>query len=100
MAPSDHERRRSETTTLYQIVQQHLETYLALAGEADWDGQHVRADVERECRHYLGCGVFAQRLGATRPGTSLQHSMLNVVSAVSPAPITKGLDQCARTLEH
>ena len=59
MAPSDHERRRSETTTLYQIVQQHLETYLALAGEADWDGQHVRADVERECRRYLECGILA-----------------------------------------
>jgi hypothetical protein len=33
--------RRPEQTTLYQVVQQHLETYLALAGEDDWDGQRV-----------------------------------------------------------
>jgi len=28
-------RRRPEQTTLYQVVQQHLETYLAPAGEDD-----------------------------------------------------------------
>jgi hypothetical protein len=31
-------RRHPEQTALYQVVQQHLETYLALAGEDDGDG--------------------------------------------------------------
>jgi hypothetical protein len=42
-----------EQAVLYQVVRQHLETYLALAGEDDWDGQHVLAYVEREFRRYL-----------------------------------------------
>lgn len=66
MAPSDHERRRPETTTLYQIVQQQLETYLALAGEDDWGGQHVRADVERQFRRYLECGILAYGFARAR----------------------------------
>jgi hypothetical protein len=37
--PAPYGRRQSEQTALYQVVQQHLETYLALAGEDDWDGQ-------------------------------------------------------------
>ena len=52
-------RRHPEQTVLYQVVQQHLETYLALAGEDDWDGQRVGAYVEREFRHYLECGILA-----------------------------------------
>ena len=52
-------RRRPEQTALYQVVQQHLETYLALAEEDDWDGQRVPAYVEREFRRYLECGILA-----------------------------------------
>jgi hypothetical protein len=51
--PAPYRRRHPETTALYQVVQQHLETYLALAGEEDWDGQPVPAYVEREFRRYL-----------------------------------------------
>jgi len=46
-------RRHPEQTVLYQVVQQPLETYLALAGEDDCDGQRVPAYVEREFRRYL-----------------------------------------------
>ena len=54
-----YRRRCPEQTTLYQVVQQHLEIYLALAGEDDWDGQRVPAYVEREFRRYLECGMLA-----------------------------------------
>ena len=47
-----YRRRRPEHTTLYQVVQLHLETYLALAGEDDWGRQRVPAFVEREFRRY------------------------------------------------
>jgi len=57
--PVPYCRRHPERTTLYQVVQQHLETYLALAGEDDWDGQRVPAYVEREFRRYLACGILA-----------------------------------------
>ncbi len=40
-------------------MQQHLETYLALAAEDDWDGQRVPACVERELRRYLECGILS-----------------------------------------
>ncbi len=46
-------RRHPEQTSRYQVVQQHLETYLALAGEDDWDAQRVPAYVEREWRRSL-----------------------------------------------
>ena len=35
-------RRHPEHTILYQIIQQHLETYLRLAREDDWDGARAR----------------------------------------------------------
>ena len=48
-----YRRRHPEQTALYQVVQQHLETYLALVLEDDWDGPRVPAYVEREFRRYL-----------------------------------------------
>ena len=52
-------RRRPERTVLYRLVQRHLETYLALAREGDWDGQRMPAAAEREFRRYLECGILA-----------------------------------------
>ena len=54
-----YSRRRPEHTVLYQLVQQHLETYLARAREEDGDGQRVPAYVERAFRRYLACGILA-----------------------------------------
>ena len=61
MIPSEHRhgRRRPENTTPYHIVQQHLQTYLALAREHEWDGQRVPAYVGREFRQYPECGILA-----------------------------------------
>jgi hypothetical protein len=41
--PVPYCRRHPEQTALYQVVQHHLETYLALAGEDDWNGRRVPA---------------------------------------------------------
>jgi hypothetical protein len=41
-----------------EFIQQHLETYLTLAREDNWDGQAMPAFGERECRHYLECGIL------------------------------------------
>ena len=64
--PAPYCRRHPEQTVLYQVVQQHLETYLALAQEDDWDGQRVPAYVEREFRHYLECGILAYGFARAR----------------------------------
>jgi hypothetical protein len=48
-----YRRRRPETTTLHQIVREHLETYLALANESDPMGNGIPDYVEKEFRSYL-----------------------------------------------
>jgi hypothetical protein len=74
--PVPNSRCRPEQTTLDQVVQQHLETYPALAGEDDWDGQPVPAAREngrqvpaygsRESRRYLECGSLASGFARAR----------------------------------
>ena len=54
-----YSRRHPEQTVLYRIVQQHLETYLMLSREGDWDGHAVPAYAERDFRRYLECGILA-----------------------------------------
>jgi hypothetical protein len=51
--------RRPADTVLYRVVQQHLETYLALSREGLLDEDPVPAHVERELRRYLECGILA-----------------------------------------
>jgi hypothetical protein len=53
-----YRRRRPEVTTLHRIVREHLETYLALANEADPMGDGVPDHVEKEFRSYLTCGLL------------------------------------------
>ncbi len=56
-------RRRPEATALYQIVQQHLQTFcarVAAATAGDTDHQTLPAFVERELRAFLSCGVLAR----------------------------------------
>jgi len=64
--PAVYARRRPEQTVLYRLVQQHLETYLALACEGDGDGHAVPGDVERELRRYLECGILAYGFARAR----------------------------------
>jgi hypothetical protein len=64
--PAVYARRRPEQTVLYSLVQQHLESYLALAREGDWDGQRVPPSVEREFRRYLECGILSYDFARAR----------------------------------
>jgi len=64
--PAVYARRRPERTVLYRLDQEHLETYLALAREGDWDGQRVPASVEREFRRFLRCGILILAWGFCR----------------------------------
>jgi hypothetical protein len=61
-----YRRRRPENTTLHRIVREHLETYLALAEEADPMGDGVPDHVEKEFRSYLRCGILAHGFARAR----------------------------------
>ncbi|MGD8362582.1 MAG: transposase, partial [Gemmatimonadota bacterium] len=61
-----YRRRRPETTTLHRIVREHLETYLALANEAQPFGDGVPDHVEKELRSYLRCGILAHGFARAR----------------------------------
>ena len=63
-----YRRRRPERTPLYQSVQGHLETYLALAREGHTDEDGVPQYVEREFRRYLECGILAHGFARARCG--------------------------------
>jgi hypothetical protein len=49
--PAPYARRRPEATAIYRIVQQHLETHLALPHEDDWDGQAMPGGTKRSRSH-------------------------------------------------
>lgn len=57
LAGPDYQRRKPETTVLYQVLQEHLETFLARVGDgcANWPGF-----VKRELRGFMDCGVLAR----------------------------------------
>jgi hypothetical protein len=54
----EYRRRQPETTLLHQVVSEHLEPFLARAGELA-DGRGLPRFVERELRAYLKCGILA-----------------------------------------
>jgi len=64
--PQPYRRRRPETTTLHQVVREHLETYLALANGSDPMGDGVPDHVEKEFRSYLTCGILAHGFARAR----------------------------------
>ena len=61
-SPAVYLPRRPADTVLYQIVAQHLETYLYLARQGDLDFDAVPEYVEHEFRKYLTCGILAHGL--------------------------------------
>ena len=61
-----YRRRRPERTPLYRTVQGHLQTYLALAQDAQGGG--APAYVEGEFRRYLECGILAHGFARARCG--------------------------------
>ena len=61
-----YRRRKPETTSLYRVVQEHLESYLAQASESNPMGDGVPAHVEKEFRSYLKCGILAHGFARAR----------------------------------
>jgi Putative transposase/Transposase zinc-binding domain len=55
--PRPYERHRPETTPLYVVVREHLETFLAHVREER--GKDLPRYVEQELRRYLRCGILA-----------------------------------------
>ena len=61
-----YRRRRPERTILYQVVQCHLESWLAQHREADPDHDPVPWYVEEEFRRYLDCGLLCRGFARAR----------------------------------
>jgi DNA-directed RNA polymerase subunit RPC12/RpoP len=64
--PALYRPRRPAESVLYRVVQEHLETYLALAREGELDADAVPRFVEREFRRYLECGILAHGFARAR----------------------------------
>ena len=58
-APAHYARRRPEQTVLFDVLQEHLETFLALASEHG-DGPGLPRFVVKELREFLSCGILAK----------------------------------------
>ncbi|MDA9981737.1 transposase zinc-binding domain-containing protein [Gammaproteobacteria bacterium] len=56
---SIYRRRRPERTVVYQVVQEHLETWLAHYNEAEPESNPVPHYIERGLRKFLECGILA-----------------------------------------
>jgi hypothetical protein len=64
--PAGYRRRAPETTVLYQVVQAHLETFLADARARSDAGAGYPTFVEREFRKFLDCGILARGFSRLR----------------------------------
>jgi len=71
---SVYRRRRPEETPLYQVVQHHLETYLAMA-EAD-EVTDLPPWAEHEFRRYLTCGILAFGFARARCNDCCQERLV------------------------
>ena len=69
--PRTYQRRMPETTVLYAIIRDNLETFLDDAGARHESGAGYPRFIEQEFRRYLDCGILAQgfaRLGCPSCG--------------------------------
>jgi hypothetical protein len=63
--PAPYRARRPAETPLYRVVQNHLETFLALCRD-DWEDERVSPHAERELRRFLECGILAYGFARAR----------------------------------
>jgi hypothetical protein len=68
--------RRPTQTALYQVVQRHLETFLAQASSADPMGYGLPEWVERDFRCYLECGILAHGFARARCEDCGHHRLI------------------------
>jgi hypothetical protein len=55
-----YRRRQPERSAVYQVVQGHLETWLAGCQHADEEASPIAAHIEQDFRKYLECGILAE----------------------------------------
>jgi Transposase zinc-binding domain len=106
--PEPYQARNPEASALFQTIQTHFETWLALAGSGQFDGQgdhHTPPRfVEQAFRKYLECGVFAHGFARARCG-DCGHDFLVAFSCkgrgVCPSCCTRRMNETAAHLvEH
>jgi hypothetical protein len=61
-----YRRRQPERSPAYQVIQGHLETWLAGCRQADEEGSPVAAYIEQDFRKYLECGILAHGFARAR----------------------------------
>ena len=61
-----YRRRQPERSTVYQVMQGHLETWLAGCRQADGEGLPVAGYIEEDFRKYLACGILANGFARAR----------------------------------
>lgn len=64
MLPGVYEPRATAGTVLHQVVRTHLDRFLAETAAAT-DGAGVPRFIEREFRHFLGCGALDRGFART-----------------------------------
>ncbi len=64
--PRGYQRRTPETTALYAVVRDHLETFLDDARMRSTSGAGYPQFIEREFRRYLDCGILARGFARVR----------------------------------
>jgi Putative transposase/Transposase zinc-binding domain len=106
--PEPYQARNPEASALFQTIQTHFETWLALASSGQFDGQgdhHTPPRfVEQAFRKYLECGVFAHGFARARCG-DCGHDFLVAFSCkgrgVCPSCCTRRMNETAAHLvEH
>jgi hypothetical protein len=63
--PAPYQPRRPAETPLYRVVQNHLETFIALS-HSNWAEERLPPHAERELRRYLECGILAYGFARAR----------------------------------
>ena len=61
-----YRRRLPERSVVYQVMQGHLETWLAGCRQADEEGLPVAGYIEEDFRKYLACGILANGFARAR----------------------------------
>lgn len=102
--PAIYRRRHPERTVLYQVFQEHLESYLARARWEDPEGEIVPAYVEREFRQYLQCGILSYGFGRAKCGDCGQEFLVAFsckARTVCPSCNTRRMvETAARLVDH
>ena len=61
-----YRRRQPERSVVYQVMQSHLESWLAGCRQADEEGSPVAGYIEQDFRKYLECGILAHGVARSR----------------------------------